>query len=232
MIEKQSRTLVVHRTTRQTADIVSLSTSPLDAEHHGFDFTPGQVAILRTANHEASYFAIASAPEDATLDFLIKRGSPAANSLAVLHEGDRLELVEIVGAGFPLERLKMRDIVMIAMGTGIAPLRSVLRHALTCHEDFGKLIVLYGARTPFDFCYTDETESWREAGVELRQVVSRPENHDWSGATGYVQSLLDNILPELINPVALVCGSQEMIAHTRERLLEMGFAAEDILTNY
>ena len=70
------------------------------------------------------------------------------------------------------------------------------------------------------------------AGVELRQVISRPGDHDWSGPTGYVQSLLDHVLPDLKLPVALVCGSREMIAQTRDRLQHMGFPAESILTNY
>ena len=69
-------------------------------------------------------------------------------------------------------------------------------------------------------------------GVELRRVISRPDGHDWSGPTGYVQSLLDHVLPALHDPVALVCGSREMIEQTRARLSEMGFAPESILTNY
>jgi NAD(P)H-flavin reductase len=87
-------------------------------------------------------------------------------------------------------------------------------------------------RTPEDFCYRDETEAWRAAGVELRQVISRPDGYEWSGQTGYVQSLLDNVLPTLSDPVALVCGSREMIEQTRDRLHEMGFTPERILTNY
>jgi len=118
------------------------------------------------------------------------------------------------------------------MGTGVAPLRSALRHVLNRKSDFGQLVVLYGARTPDDFCYRDETEKWEEAGVELRQVISRPDGHDWSGPTGYVQSLLDHVLPNLKSPVALICGSREMIAQTRDRLEQMGFAPHDILTNY
>jgi NAD(P)H-flavin reductase len=118
------------------------------------------------------------------------------------------------------------------MGTGVAPLRSALRHALKHKQDYGQLVVLYGARTPSDFCYQDETEAWEAAGVELRQVISRPDGHDWSGPTGYVQSLLDHIVPDLPNPVALICGSREMIEQTRDRLSQMGFAPEAILTNY
>jgi NAD(P)H-flavin reductase len=72
---------------------------------------------------------------------------------------------------------------------------------------------------------------WREQDVELRQVISQP-NGDWSGPTGYVQSLLEHIVPELKAPVALVCGSNEMIEQTRLQLLDLGFAPEKILTNY
>ena len=59
-----------------------------------------------------------------------------------------------------------------------------------------------------------------------------PDGHDWSGPTGYVQYLLDHVLSDLKSPAALVCGSREMIAETRDRLQQMGFAPEDILTNY
>jgi sulfhydrogenase subunit gamma (sulfur reductase) len=122
--------------------------------------------------------------------------------------------------------------VFVAMGTGVAPLRSALRHVLKRPQNFGQLVVLYGARTPDHFCFRNETESWEDAGVELRQVISRPDGHDWSGPTGYVQSLLDHVLPDLHSPIALICGSLEMMGQTRDRLRQMGFKADDILTNY
>ncbi len=92
--------------------------------------------------------------------------------------------------------------------------------------------MLYGARTPDHFCYRDEVDDWRKAGVELRQVVSQPGGYEWAGPTGYVQSLLDNLLPELPSPVALICGSREMIEQTRGRLQTMGLTPEQIMTNY
>jgi NAD(P)H-flavin reductase len=149
-----------------------------------------------------------------------------------MKEGERVDLLNVVGHGFDLDQQKGRDLVFVAMGTGVAPLRSALRHVLQRKADFGELVVLYGARTPDDFCYRDETQSWEDAGVELRQVISRPDGHDWSGSTGYVQTLLDHVLPDLNAPVALVCGSREMIEQTRDRLQQMGFASEAILTNY
>jgi NAD(P)H-flavin reductase len=196
------------------------------------DFIPGQVAILGVPGEEPAYFAFASAPDDAELQVLVKQKLGASKVLYDLREGDEIELLGICGNGFDLDHQKHRDLVFVAMGTGVAPLRSALRHVLKHREDFGQLVVLYGARTPEDFAYRDEVQSWVDAGVELRQVISRPDGHDWSGPTGYVQSLLDHVLPDLSSPVALICGSSEMIDETRERLETMGFKPQDILTNY
>jgi len=196
------------------------------------DFTPGQVAILRVEGEEPAYFAFTSAPEDRDLEVLVKKKIGASSVIYDMCVGDQIELVGIAGHGFRLDDVKGRDLVFVAMGTGVAPLRSALRHVLKRKDEFGQLVVLYGARTPEDFAYRDEVESWVDSGVELRQVISRPDGHDWSGPTGYVQSLLDHVLPDLSSPVALICGSREMIEQTRERLVKMGFKPEEILTNY
>jgi sulfhydrogenase subunit gamma (sulfur reductase) len=196
------------------------------------DFTPGQVAILRVGCEDPAYFAFASAPDDPELEVLVKHKVGASCIIYDMNVGDEIELLGIAGHGFRLDEIKHRDLVFVAMGTGVAPLRSALRHVLKRKDDFGQLVVLYGARTPDDFCYRDETEHWEDAGVELRQVISRPDGHDWSGPTGYVQSLLDHVLPGLTSPVALICGSKEMMGETRERLGKMGFKPEEILTNY
>jgi len=232
-MESKPRILRITRIREQGHDIRSFDLMPDDASvAHGVQFIPGQVGVLRVANEEPAYFAFAGAPEDSELEILVKRTIGASVALFDMKEGDHVELINVAGHGFDLEKQRGRDLVFTAMGTGVAPLRSALRHVLNRKADFGQLVVLYGARTPDDFCYRDETENWENAGVELRQVISRPDGHDWSGPTGYVQSLLDHVLPELKNPVALVCGSREMIAQTRDRLQQMGFAAEDILTNY
>ena len=196
------------------------------------DFRPGQVAVLRVEGEQPAYFAFAGAPDDRDLEVLVKQKAGASAVIYNMCVGSQIELVRIAGHGFNLETMKGRDLVFVAMGTGVAPLRSALRHVLRRKGEFGQLVVLYGARTPDDFCYRDETEDWSNHGVELRQVISRPDGHEWSGPTGYVQSLLDNVLPDLSSPVALICGSREMIEQTRERLGKMGFKPEEILTNY
>ena len=231
-MKDQPLTLRVLRVQQQAREIRSFDMLPEDsAPRHGVEFVPGQVAVLRVRGEQA-YFAFASAPEDDELEFLVKRGGGAGGTIYQMQEGDRVELVDVVGHGFPLREQKGKDLVFVAMGTGVAPLRSALRCAIRHADEFGELVVLYGARTPDDFCYGDEVEEWEARGVELRRVISRPDGHDWSGPTGYVQSLLDHVLPDLSSPVALICGSREMIGQTRERLQQMGFAPDEILTNY
>ncbi|MCI0388446.1 MAG: hypothetical protein MOB07_06730 [Acidobacteria bacterium] len=206
------------------------------------EFRAGQVAVLSqdpsqggTGDYKDSYIAFASAPEEDEFEFLIKHvQEPPGLSVSLFdpRAENQVVLKKIVGCGFPVEDLKSHDLVFVAMGVGLAPLRSTLRHLLRSRKDYGRLVVLYGARTVEDFCFEDEMATeWREQGVELRQVISQP-NSDWSGPTGYVQSLLEHIVPELKVPVALVCGSREMIDQTRLQLLDLGFAPEKILTNY
>jgi sulfhydrogenase subunit gamma (sulfur reductase) len=187
--------------------------------------------LLQIGNESPSYFAFSSAPEDKELEFLIKHAE-GRNPIFELEQGDYVKMVGIVGHGFPLDKYKGKDLVFVAMGTGIAPLRSALHHVLPQKGQWGQIFVLYGARTPEDFCYRSDTDSWKSAGVDLRQVISRPDGYDWAGPTGYVQSLLDHVLPHLNNPIALVCGSREMIEQTKNRLIEIGFTSDAMLTNY
>jgi NAD(P)H-flavin reductase len=227
------RSLKITAVREQGRDIRSFDLMPADADQsHNVEFTPGQVAVLQVPNEEPAYFAFAGAPEDHELEILVKRTVGASVALFDMKVGEHVDMLNVAGHGFDLDAQRGHDLVFVAMGTGVAPLRSALRHVLNRKQDFGQLMVLYGARTPDDFCYRDETQGWEDSGVELRQVISRPGDHDWSGPTGYVQSLLDHVLPELKSPVALICGSREMIAQTRDRLQQMGFAPDAILTNY
>lgn len=233
MDSNEIRSLKITSIRQQGRDIRSFSLMPEGSEAlHAVQYIPGQVAVLRVANEDPAYFAFASAPKDPELEILVKRTVSASAALFDMQVGQRVDLMNVAGHGFDLDAQRGRDLVFVAMGTGVAPLRSALRHVLNRKQEFGQLIVLYGARTPDDFCYRDETGDWEDAGVELRQVISRPGGHDWSGPTGYVQSLLDHVLPDLKSPVALICGSREMIEQTRDRLQQMGFARDDILTNY
>lgn len=233
MDNNEPKTLVITKVRDQAQITRSLDLRPKERrDSPAFQFIPGQVAILRVTAEDPAYFAFASAPDDTDLEVLVKQRAGASSVIYNMDVGDEIDFLGITGHGFKLDEIKGRDLVFVAMGTGVAPLRSALRHVLKRQADFGQLVVLYGARTPDDFCYRDETEDWKDSGVQLRQVISRPDGHDWSGPTGYVQSLLDHVLPTLSSPVALICGSREMIDQTRERLGKMGFKPHEIMTNY
>ena len=233
MDNKEPQTLIITGVRDQARITRSFDLRPKNSsDSRAFQFIPGQVGILRVKTEDPAYFAFASAPDDPDLEVLVKQKAGCSTVIYDMNPGDEIDLLGIAGHGFRLDEMKGRDLVFVAMGTGVAPLRSALRHVLRRKNEFGQLVVLYGARTPDDFCYRDETENWENSGVELRQVISRPDGHDWSGPTGYVQSLLDHVLPNLASPVALICGSRQMIDQTRERLGKMGFNPEEILTNY
>ncbi|MDQ6651194.1 MAG: hypothetical protein M3Y84_00445 [Acidobacteriota bacterium] len=225
--------LIITKVRDQARGVRSFDLMPEGASaKHGVTFVPGQVAVLAVKGEAPAYFAFASDPGDAELEVLVKQKMGTSNLIFDMQPGQRIDLLDVTGQGFALDEQKGKDLVFIAMGTGVAPLRSALRHVLKRKAEFGQFVVLYGARTPDDFCFRDETENWEEQGVELRQVISRPDGHDWSGPTGYVQSLLDHVLPNLHSPVALICGSPEMMEQTRDRLGQMGFKPNEILTNY
>lgn len=227
------RSLIITRVRDQARAVRSFDLMPEgETERHGVAFVPGQVAVLGVEGEAPAYFAFAGAPEDEELEVLVKQKMGTSNLIFNMQAGQNINLLDVAGHGFALDDQKGKDLVFVAMGTGVAPLRSALRHVLKRKGEFGQFVVLYGARTPDDFCFRDETDSWEEQGVELRQVISRPDGHDWSGPTGYVQSLLDHVLPDLKSPVALICGSHEMMEQTRDRLAQMGFAPDEILTNY
>src|SRR6201986_104659 len=190
MKEKGGRALVIKRVHEEARDIRAFDVLPEGAHDcHDISFTPGQVALLEVEGAGRCYFAIASSPEDDELEFLVKLSNDrAGKAIYEMKPGGVVNLVEIAGHGFDLKEQEGRDLVFVAMGTGVAPLRSALRSVLPHAEKYGQVIVLYGVRTPEDFCYRDETETWRAAGVELRQVISRPDGYGGAGGTGSVPS--------------------------------------------
>lgn len=233
MAEQFPLKLRVTRIDQHTPHVWSFFMTPQNSERPSF--TAGQVAVLEMEEFGQTYIAFASAPEDGAYEFLVKRGKEAsvAGALFESRSEKSVTLTNIVGLGFPVESHKGCDLVLVAMGTGLAPLRSALRHIFYSRADYGQLVVLYGARTIDDFCFEDEMDTeWRQHGVKLMQVISRPDEREWSGPTGYVQGLLDHVVPQLKQPVALVCGSKPMMEQTCARLLELGFAPDKILTNY
>src|SRR5713101_7640257 len=140
------RRLVIARVRDQGHDTRSFDLLPIGAgQAHGVAFIPGQVAILGVNDEEPAYFAFASAPADRELEFLIKRTAGASAAIFDMKEAGRIDLLGVTGHGFDLDRHRGRDLVLVAMGTGVAPLRSAFPHVLTRKHEFGQLVAVCAA---------------------------------------------------------------------------------------
>lgn len=196
-------------------------------------FEPGQVAVLSVAEVGETYMAIASAPDARhRLEFLVKNDGPFGTRLFDLgHESD-VSLVRLCGQGFPVDRYWGRDLLFVAAGTAIAPVRAAVSHAASRRSSFGRLILVHGVRRPQDFAVDDEIDAWRHADVDVVLTVTQPGDDGWHGSIGRVQKLLEAAVRSSTNPVAFVCGSDTMMDETADVLVALGLDRDQIIRNY
>jgi NAD(P)H-flavin reductase len=213
-------------------DIRSVRLESEAAASSSFDFIPGQFLHIRVPSGEASYFAIASPPGESYYDVLVKRAAGASRGFFDLEVGTTVHAVGPQGKGFPLDDCAGLDIILIGVGTGIAPLRSVVGWALGQRERFGRLILLHGVLTPRHTCYRSDFEHWQTAGVDARVTVTSTEGLPWSGPVGFVQDLLPSLRLDPRRTVACLVGMKEMVQANTEHLLHIGLPAHRILLNF
>jgi NAD(P)H-flavin reductase len=197
-----------------------------------FDFIPGQFLHIHMPSGEASYFAIASAPGQTHYDVLVKRANGASRELFDLPVGATVHVVGPQGKGFPLAGYAGNDVLLIGVGTGIAPLRSVVGWMLAHREQFGRLTLLYGVLTPPHRCYRSDFTSWQAAGVDARVTVTSAGGCSWSGPVGFVQDLLPALRIDPQRTVVCLVGMKEMVQANTKRLVDIGIPPERILLNF
>ena len=199
----------------------------LDLNAHAFDYAAGQaVSIASHGFDRRRPYSIAAAPEDARregrLELLI--GVDAAGAAGAHLTLDPGQLIDVEGPlgtfTFPASP-EERRFVFIAGGTGIAPLRSMMRHALTLpHRNIG---LFYSARTPDEFAYEKELRGLASAGeIELRQTVTRASDADWTGPRGRLNR---EALEELVHDPAtlcFVCGPPALVDEMPRILTDLG----------
>jgi len=204
----------------------------LEAEKK-WSFIPGQVAILGMEGIGESYYAIASAPDDKNgLDVLVKDGKGVSAALFRANKGDKIQGKGPIGKGFPVDNYPGRDFIIAAVGSAIAPMRSVIRHICAKREQSGKVLLIYGVRFPGDFPFLNEAKDWEKSGINVTLTISRPEGMNWTGKTGYVHLHFQEALKKLNHPVALICGMKAMQEQSRDELVKLGVAPNEVLTNY
>ena len=201
----------------------------LDLSGHDFSYAPGQAVMVATHGHEKRRpYSIAGAPEDAvrdgSLELLIgveSNGLPGPH--LTLTAGTLVDVDGPLGTfTFPPDPQERR-FVFIAGGTGIAPLRSMLRHALAIpHRDIG---LFYSARAPEEFAYETELRALASVGkIALRQTVTRATDVDWSGARGRIDRVALGSLVHDPATLCFVCGPPAMVAEMTTILAELGVA--------
>lgn len=193
---------------------------------------PGQYVQVRTPSGRIAYLAIASKPGEPDFELLIKAGGEATDELLSLELGAPLEMTEALGQGYPILPHTGKDLLLFAVGSGIAPIRSLLWYLAAHREEYQGVTLFFGARTPAHFAYQDELGAWEQAGVQVIRVVSQPEGTDAGYVHGYVQNAVKAhpIKPE--RTVAFVCGMREMVTGVSAELEQLGVARDCIFQNF
>jgi len=202
-----------------------------EAEHSAFHFRPGQFLELSVFGVGEAPFCLASSPtRPETLEVTVRRCGQVTDALHTLGAGDEVGLRGPCGNGFDLEAAEGRDLLFVAGGIGIPPLRGLIWNVLDRRESFGRVTILYGARTPGDMVYKDELVWWGEMeGVELRTTVDHGEP-GWSGNVGMVPVLFDLVELRPERTTAFVCGPPIMIKFVVQDLLMRGFPGDRVVS--
>ena len=132
------------------------------------------------------------------------------------------------GHGWPVTELRGKDVVVVAGGLGLAPLRPALHAMLDSRDEYGRLVLLYGARTPGDLLFIRELERWRgRFDVEVLVTVDVASSA-WRGEVGVVTRLFSRLAMDADHSAALVCGPEVMMRFAASGLLDVGIEAENV----
>jgi NAD(P)H-flavin reductase len=198
---------------------------------HGFNHKPGQCAMVGILGIGESMISIASSPtKKGYLEFSIMKMGKVTSALHACESGDTISLRGPYGNGFPIDDWKGKNIVTIGGGIGQAPLRPILQYILDNRNDFGKLDIIYGARTSHDLCFKNELlelEKRDDVNIHLSIDVGEP---DWTRFVGFVPTNLLQVKPSPENTIAITCGPVVMIKYVIKNLLGLGFSDQQIFT--
>ena len=197
-----------------------------------FDHRPGQCAMLSVPGAGEAMFSITSSPTDKEImEFSVKKCGTFTDFLHNCEPGQQITVRGPYGRPFPVDtEFTGKDLLFIAGGIGLAPLRSVINYCRDKRENYGKLDIVYGSRSKNDLVFYKEiTEQWcGDKDVNVYLTIDR-EQDGWDGHVGFVP----NYVKELgfdNNRVAIVCGPPIMIKFTVANLLDMGFEKTQIYT--
>ncbi|MFO7638884.1 MAG: FAD/NAD(P)-binding protein [bacterium] len=195
-----------------------------------FRFEPGQFGFISLSGVGEAPFGIASAPHEERVWFTVKKAGVFTTALHELSVGVEIGMRGPYGNNYPLAASKGRDIVIVSGGFSFTTLRSTIVHLLRPERrgDYGRITVVYGARSPGELLYKDELRAWEASpDLDLTLCVDRRAG-EWPATEGLVPNVLKQVSPSAKNAVALVCGPPVMLRFTHPVLEALGFGPDDI----
>jgi NAD(P)H-flavin reductase len=219
------RVLQVHR---EIPDTFTLELEPSDGGGIS-PFACGQFNMLYV--YGVGEIPISISGDPARLDLLVhttRAVGAVSRAVCELKPGDIPGVRGPFGSHWPVELADGKDVVIAAGGLGLAPLRSVMYHVLTHRERYGRVVLLYGARTPADILYRRELEHWRARfDIEVSVTVDHAIGV-WRGSVGVVTKLIPRAPFDAQNSIAFVCGPEIMMRFTAAELQKRGVAPEHL----
>jgi NAD(P)H-flavin reductase len=209
---------------REIADVVTL-----EIEGGAFDFAPGQFNMLTAFGVGEAAISVSGDPANsARLVHTIRAVGAVSRALTELHVGEPIGLRGPFGRGWPMVEAEGRDVIVVAGGLGLAPLRPALYRLFAEREKYGRILLLFGARSPADILFRDELEAWRgRLDIEVEATVDHARG-DWRGNVGVVTTLLSRAQFDAASALAMLCGPEIMMRFVANALLERGVAQERV----
>ncbi len=222
---------VVTDVRRDTPDVKTFRVTAPDGGKP-FAHIPGQCAMLSVPGVGEALFSITSSPTQREyLEFSIKKCGCVTDWLHQLEPGQQITIRGPYGNGFPVDtELRGKDLLFIAGGIGLAPVRSVINYARDKRSDYGKLDIVYGARSKGDLVdYREILDEWaKEPGTAVHLTIDQAQP-DWDGHVGFVPNYVKE-LGFTTDKTVVMCGPPVMIKFTLAGLLELGFKKEQVYT--
>jgi anaerobic sulfite reductase subunit B len=214
---------VVRSRGRETADTWTIELEPVAGE--AIDPEPGQFAMLTAFGVGEVPISLSGRGTDGSLIHTIRDVGAVTAELCRIPRGEAIGVRGPFGTTWPLQEARGADVVVLAGGLGLAPLRPAVEGLLARRDSYGRLLLLYGARTPGDLLYPQQLEDWRAEGLDVRLTVDAG-TRSWLDRVGFVSALLDDVILDFESAVALVCGPEVMMRVTVGALLQRGVSAE------
>ena len=176
-----------------------------------YSFLPGQFNMVYIPGYGEAAISISSDHEDRTrVGHTIRFVGNVTRAVSRLKVGDVVGIRGPFGTPWPMDELEGHDVIIASGGIGLAPLRPAIYHIMNHRESYGKVYVLYGARTPKDLLYPNEYDSWQDRDIQIVPTVDRADE-TWTGSVGVVPMLFYRFRMDAPKSMVLTCGPEIMI---------------------